>query len=60
MRYIMVAIWSLLISSAVSYVLTSMVGESFNFTLALGLAGIFAVAIIVLGDGILKGTEDSN
>lgn len=60
MRYIMVAIWSLLISTAVSYVLTSMGGEPFNFVLTLILAGIFTVAIILLGDGVLKGTENAN
>lgn len=60
MRYIMVAIWSMLISTAVSYVLTSMGGEPFSFLLTLILAGIFTVAIIVLGDGILKGNEETN
>lgn len=60
MRYIMVAIWSLLISAALSYVLASMGGEAFNFPLTLGLAAIFIVAIIVLGDGVIKGNEESN
>lgn len=54
MRIIVVAIWSILISSAISYVLTSMAGEPFNFIHTLILAGIFLVAITLIGDVLLK------
>ena len=53
----MVLIWSVLISSAISYVLTSMAGDPFNLTHVLVLAGIFFVAITLLGEGILKEKE---
>ena len=57
MRYIIIFIWSILISSAVSYVLTSMSGDPFSFKIAVFFAGILSVAIFVLGDGILKEAE---
>lgn len=60
MRYIMVAIWSVLIGAALSYVLSSMGGEAFSLPLTFGFAGVLTVAIIVLGDGVLKGNEESN
>lgn len=54
MRFIMTLIWALLISSAISYVLTSMAGDPFEFTHALILGVIFAIAIFILGEGVLK------
>lgn len=54
MRIVVVAIWSILISSAISYVLTSMAGEPFNFIHTLILSGIFLVVITLLGDVLLK------
>lgn len=54
MRYIMVLFWSVLISSVVSYVLSSMAGDSFNLQLTLAFAAILSVAILILGEGILK------
>jgi len=54
MRYIMTAVWAVLISLAVSYVLTSMGSEPFVVGDALILAAIFFLATVVLGDGILK------
>ncbi|HLS60991.1 MAG TPA: DUF2929 family protein [Virgibacillus sp.] len=54
MRYIMVLIWSVLIGSALSYVLTSMSGDPFEFSHALILAGIFFVAIFFLGNVVLQ------
>lgn len=53
MRYIMTIFWAVAISTVVSYVLTSMAGEPFVFTDALILAGVFAVAAIVLAEVIL-------
>lgn len=58
MRYIMTIIWSLLISFAVSYVLTSMAGEPFVVAEAVILAAIFAIITFFMGDVVLK--EKSN
>lgn len=57
MRFIITLIWALLIGSAISYVLTSMAGDPFNFSHGLILGVIFAIAIFILAEGILK--EDS-
>ncbi|RDW18260.1 DUF2929 domain-containing protein [Oceanobacillus arenosus] len=54
MRYIMTIIWSVVISLAIAFVLTSMGGEPFVATDALLLAALLTVAIIILGDGILR------
>lgn len=58
MRLLVVAIWSVLISSAISYVLTSMAGEPFNFVHTLILAGIFLVVITLLGEVLLKEKQE--
>jgi len=58
MRFFMVLFWSVLVSSVVSYVLTSMAGDPFNFTLVLVFAAILTVAILVLGEGILDTNEE--
>ncbi len=58
MRYIMTIVWAVLISAAVSYVLTSMGGEPFVLSEALILSAVFVVAAFILGDGVLK--EKSN
>ncbi|HLR09684.1 MAG TPA: DUF2929 family protein [Bacillota bacterium] len=57
MRLIWTIIWALLISGAVSYVLSSMAGETFDMTGTLALAGIFVVTIFVLGS-MLKETNE--
>lgn len=57
MRYIMTIFWAVLISLAVSYVLTSMSGDPFVVRDALILAGIFSLAVFLLGDAVHK--EDS-
>lgn len=54
MRYIMTAVWAVVISLVVSYVLTSMAGEPIVLTEILLLAALFVIASIVLGEGILK------
>lgn len=58
MRYIMTIIWSLLISTAVTYVLTSMAGEPFVISEAIILAIVFMVAVFLMGDTVLKEKED--
>lgn len=54
MRYIMTAVWAVVISLVVSYVLTSMAGEPIVLTEILLLAALFVIASIVLSEGILK------
>lgn len=54
----MTIIWSLLISLALAFVLTSMAGDPFILSEALILAVVFVVIIAFLGDGVLK--EESN
>ncbi|GGN60358.1 MULTISPECIES: DUF2929 family protein [Oceanobacillus] len=54
MRYIFTIIWSLLISAAVTYVLTSMAGEPFILSEAVILAVIFMIVTFLMGDVILK------
>jgi hypothetical protein len=56
----MTAIWAVLISFVISYVLSSMAGEPFVLSDTLILAAIFAVAIFLLGDGILKEEKNNN
>lgn len=54
MRVIMIAIWSVLISAAISYVLTSMAGEPFNLTAVLFIAGLFFIFILAISELGLK------
>ncbi|MUK90589.1 DUF2929 family protein [Ornithinibacillus sp. L9] len=54
MRYLMTIIWAVLISSTLSYVLSSMAGEPFPVTDTLVLSAIVSIVIFVLGDGVLK------
>ncbi len=54
MKYIMTIVWSLLISVAVAYVLTSMAGEPFVLAEAGILAAAFMVVVFLLGNVILK------
>lgn len=53
-RYIWTIIWATLISGVLSYVLSSMGDEAFVLSDTLILAGILSVAVITLGDGLLK------
>ncbi len=46
--------WAILISLAISYVLTSMAGETFVLSDSLILAAILSAAIFLLGDSVLK------
>ncbi|MGY0692784.1 YjzD family protein [Virgibacillus sp. FSP13] len=60
MRFIWTFVWALLISCVISYILTSMASAPFNFMHALILAIIFTVAILLLGEGILKGEQEEH
>ncbi|MBP1969029.1 membrane protein CcdC involved in cytochrome C biogenesis [Virgibacillus natechei] len=54
MRYIMTIVWAIIISTVLSYVLTSMEGEPFVLSEALILGVIFSIIVIVLGEFVLK------
>lgn len=58
MRHIVVMIWSFLISTAASYVLTSMAGEPFNINHTLILTVFFFIIVTILGEVVLK--EEKN
>lgn len=58
MRHVVVIIWSILIGTVVSYVLTSMGGEPFNMNHTLILAAFLFVIVTILGEFVLK--EDKN
>lgn len=54
MRFIVAFIWSLLIGGVVSYVLVSMSGDPINLTHSAIFSVIVFIAIVILGEGILK------
>lgn len=58
MKYFATIFWAFIISIVVSYVLTSMGNQAFNLPGALGLAALFSIAAILLGDVILKEEEE--
>ncbi|HLS35039.1 MAG TPA: DUF2929 family protein [Bacillota bacterium] len=58
MRFLMVAIWSLLIGLVITYVVTSMAGAPFNLSNVFIIAAVFFVAIAALGEVILKEKEE--
>ncbi|WP_328701037.1 DUF2929 family protein [Aquibacillus kalidii] len=57
LRYIWTIIWSILLSFLAAYVLTSMAGETLSLTPVFVIAAFFAVAVIIIGDGILTDDE---
>ena len=54
MRFIIALFWALLIGGVVSYVLVSMSGEPLNLTHSVIFSIIVFIAIVLLGEGILK------
>ncbi|MBM7571521.1 DUF2929 family protein [Aquibacillus albus] len=58
MRYLMTIVWALLISFLVSYVLTSMAGETLTFAPIFVVAILFIIVATVIGDGILKESKE--
>ncbi|MEC5423618.1 DUF2929 family protein [Virgibacillus sp. C22-A2] len=55
----MTIVWAVLISGVISYVLSSMGNEAFSLVNTLVLAAILVVAVVILGEGVLK-EEDTN
>lgn len=58
MRYVWTIIWSLLIGLLVSYVLTSMAGETLALAPVFVISALFVITAVIIGDGILK--EDAS
>lgn len=54
MRCLMPLIWSLVIATLISYVITSMAGEEFQFIYPAIIAPFFYIAVLILGDDILN------
>lgn len=54
MRYIFTIVWAALISFVLSYVLSSMGGESLDIVATLVMAAVFSIIIFLLGDGVLR------
>lgn len=59
LRFIIMLIWSFIISTVVSYVLTSMAGEPFILNHTLVLTVFFFIAATFIGEFVLK-EEKSN
>lgn len=58
MRFIFPIAWALVISGVISYVLASMGSEPFNLLHTLVLAIILCIAVFLLGEGILKESDE--
>ena len=56
MRFIMTIVWALLIGGALTYVLSSMGGETFNLTHSITYSVVAFIAILLL-DGVLTTQE---
>lgn len=59
MRFIITVIWSLLIGSAISYILSAMGGQELTLLQMSIMAGILSIAVFVLGEGVLKEEKDA-
>jgi len=53
----MAIVWAFILSLAISYVLTSMGGEPFNFSHTFVVASLIVVAVVALGEGALKESD---
>jgi hypothetical protein len=53
-RYLVTIFWAVLITFVLSYVLSSMSGQSLDLVATFVMAAIFSVFIFILGDGILR------
>lgn len=58
MRVIMAIVWALILSLAISYVLTSMGGEPFNITPIFAVTAFIFIAVVILGDGVLRQSDE--
>ncbi len=56
LRFIMMAIWALLIGGALAYVLASMADDAFNMTQSLVYSAAVFVGILLIS-GVLKAVE---
>jgi hypothetical protein len=53
-RYLVTIFWAVLITFVLSYVLSSMAGQSLDLVATFVMAAIFSLFIFILGDGILR------
>ncbi|CDQ40656.1 MULTISPECIES: DUF2929 family protein [Virgibacillus] len=60
MRYIATIIWALVISGVLSYVLSSMRGDSFSMMGTIVFAVIMFIAIVILGDSAIHDDNAEN
>ncbi|KGX86042.1 YjzD family protein [Pontibacillus marinus] len=54
MRLLWTIIWSFLLSSMVTYVVSSMQGGSFTWSAVIASTVAFVLAVVALGEGALK------
>ncbi|WP_026905721.1 YjzD family protein [Paucisalibacillus globulus] len=54
MRYLVTIFWAVLITFVLSYVLSSMAGQSLDLVATFVMAAIFSLFIFILGDGLLR------
>ena len=59
MRYVMTIIWAALIGVVLSYVLSSMAAEPFNVSATIAFIIIVSLAVLLLGEGVLKEEKES-
>ncbi|MET3683382.1 hypothetical protein ABID56_001477 [Alkalibacillus flavidus] len=57
MRLISTAVWSFLLSAMIVYVIGSMAGISFNLSAAIGIAVVFTLATVILGETVITDEE---
>ncbi|MEN2767655.1 DUF2929 family protein [Ornithinibacillus xuwenensis] len=54
MRFVATIGWAVLISFVLSYVLSSMAGETLDLVGTFVVAAIFSIIVFILGDGLLR------
>jgi hypothetical protein len=59
MRYVMTIIWAALLGVVLSYVLSSMAAEPFSVSATIAFIIIVSLAVILLGEGVLKDKKES-
>lgn len=59
MRFIITIVWSILLGSMVSFILSSIGEQPFSMGLTLMIAGVFSVAVFLLSEVGLKPQDDN-
>ncbi|MDC3413699.1 YjzD family protein [Aquibacillus sp. 3ASR75-11] len=58
MRLLITIFWTFLLSFMISYVISNMGGGTFSISQVLALTGIFTIAVLLLGEGVLKESQN--